>query len=63
MKCLKTNLVIFKVRYAGVSVYSDIIWRKDLGMDCSAFTISFIGVLDDVYFYRKLNATQNTITT
>lgn len=63
MKRLKTNLVLFKVRYAGVSVYSDIIGREDLGMDCGAFTISFIGVFDDVYFYRKLSATQSTITT
>lgn len=57
---MKSNLVLFKVRYAGVCVYGDIIGRKDLGMDCSAFTISFIGVLDDVYFYRKLSPTQKT---
>lgn len=30
-------------------------------MDCSAFTISFIGVLDDVYFNRKLSTKHNKL--
>ena len=28
-------------------------------MDCSAFTIRLVGMLDDVYLHGKLNATYN----
>lgn len=52
-----TNLALFKVWYAGVSVYGDIIGCKDFGMDCSAFSIRLIGMLDDVNLYRKLSTT------
>lgn len=51
----KTHLVFLIVRYAGVCVYCDITGCKDFGMDCGAFSIRLIGMLDDVNLHRELN--------
>lgn len=56
---MKTDLVLFKVRYAGVCVYRDITGCENLGMDCSALAICLIGMLDDVYLHGKLGTTYN----
>lgn len=57
---IKTHLVFLIIRYAGVCVYSDITRCKDFGMDCCAFSIRLIGMLDDVNLQRKLNKRNDT---